>query len=225
MFYAEFVKQATDLAGATNVASTSMDATTTQKAFALLQTSLLALNTDDRLTFAVDDISLALSKQILVFAPRKNETEISIAPDEQAYYTDYPVEIPPAYVILEGRAKMQQAAYENFISDYLGDMGVYAFRLGYGRAALHFRSAGTLKIGLKRPLDIPATITDEVRLTGTALNLLKYKLAAELMALYAMPPNPLVDREYSEYMQMHMKVKTEILPPPYLNAGVRQRRL
>ena len=220
MFYAEFVKQATDLAGITDISSPAIDATTADKAFSLLQTSLLALNTDDRLTFAVDDISLELTKPKLVFLRRKEdgEDEKPLAPDEQGHHTDYPVEIPPAYVISDF-GKMRLAAYENFICDYRGDAGVYAFRLEYGRATLHFRIGASLKIGLKRPLDIPGTITDEVRLTGSALNLLKYKLATELMALYGMEPKPIIDQKYAEYMQRHMKIKTEILPPPVLNAG------
>jgi len=236
MFYAEFVKQATDLAGVTDINSSAIDATAADKAFSLLQTSLLALNTDDRLTFALDDISVDLAKPKLVFMRKKNrkknsrknrDEEKPLAPDEQGHYTDYPVEIPPAYVISDSRkCRMRHVAFENFISDYIGDTGVYAFRLEYGRATLHFRTGGTLRIGLKRPLDIPGTITDEVKLTGSALNLLKYKLATELMALYGMEPKPIVEHKYNEYMQRHMKIKTEILPPPVLNAGHgRLRRL
>jgi hypothetical protein len=227
MFYAEFVKQATDLADVTDKESPAIDATAAAKAFGLLQTSLLALNTDDRLTFAVDDISLELSKPKLVFLQRENPAEPAepLAADEQAFHPGYPVELPPAYVISGGCRKMRMVSFESFVCDYICDASAYAFRLEYGRAALHLRVFGNLKIGLKRPLDIPASINDEVKLTGSALNLLKYKLATELMALYKMPQFPLVEQKYNEYMQRHMKIKTEILPPPVLDAGTRPRRL
>jgi len=263
MFYAEFIKQATDLAGVTDINSTAIEPVTASKAFSLLQTSLLALNTDDRLTFAVDDISVELSKPKLVFWQRNEESppassiesSLGIKPDEtisamstvqtatfffqtqsedrnssisaeaQGYYTDYLVEIPPAYVI-SNIGKMRMVDYEDFISDYTGDSSVYAFRLEYGRATLHFRIAENIKIGLKRPLDMPKRITDEVKLTGSALNLLKYKIATELIALYGIPQNPAIDQKYSEYMQRHIKNKTKILPPPILNTGLgRLRRL
>jgi len=223
MFYAEFIKQATDLAGVTDISSPAMDATVADKAFSLMQTSLLALNTDDRLTFAVDDISLPLSKPKLVFLQEGSAYDPE--PDEQAFHAGYAVEIPPAYVISDS-VRMRPAAFEDFLCEYRLDSGVYAFRLEYGRATLHFRLRGSLRVGLKRPLDMPGSITDEARLTGSALNLLKYKLATELMALYGMEPKPLIDQKYNECLHRHMKIKTEILPPPVLSAGQgRLRRL
>jgi hypothetical protein len=212
MFYSEFIKQATDLGGITDLGTPAMDATGAAKAFSLLQTSLLALNTDDRLTFAVDDVSVTLSKPKLVLSPN---VDIELAADEQLFHTEYPIEIPPSYII-NGISKMRAVPYEDYECHYTSDITAYAFRLFHNKAVLHLRVAGTLKMGLKRPLDIPASITDEVKLTGSALNLLKYKLATELMALYGKEPRPLIDQKLAEYMQRHMKQKTEILPPPVL---------
>jgi hypothetical protein len=226
MFYTELVRQATDIAGVTDVYSDGADPTASGKAFGVLRTSLLALNSDDRLTFAVDDLSLRLDRPKLVLLPGKEpdaesgeEEQAEIAHDEQPLYIGYPVEIPPSYVLAFKRVKMRMLQYENFIAD-IWDLYSYAVRIEHGRATLHFRWQGDIQMGIRKPLGIPESITDEVRMTGSALNLVKYKLATELCALHGLDVPPAAEQKYAEYMQRHSKIKTDILAPPALSRGL-----
>jgi hypothetical protein len=212
MLYTELVKQAADLAGVMDFYSESADSTSSARIFTVLQTSLLALNTDDRLTFAVEDITLPLVKPKLVLTP---SDDYEAGDGEQVLKTDYPVEIPPAYVLAHGRVKMRHTQFENHAADK-SDIYAYAMRIEYGKATLFFRYAGELKIGLKKPLDMPKLLTDEVKIIGSALNLVKYKLATEICAVNGFGAAKELEQKYSEYIARHAKQKADILPPPVL---------
>jgi hypothetical protein len=138
-----------------------------------------------------------------------------LEPDEQVFKTDYPVEIPPAYVMGDPHQRMRRVEYETLaVNPSL--MYIYAMRIESGKATLHFRYGGRLGIGLKKPLDTPALITDEVKLTGSALNLLMYKLAKDICAFNGSEAPPEVNQKYTESLNRHAKIKSEILAPPVL---------
>jgi hypothetical protein len=212
MLYTELVKRASTLAGLEDFFSDSMGSDSAARAFEILQTSLLALNTDDRLTFAVDDISVPLVKPRLVLTPNR---DYEPKDNEQVLYTDYPVEIAPAYVIGHPATKMQQVQYETFITDR-SSIYNYALRVEYGKATLFFYYSGELNIGLKKPLDMPKVLTDDVKLIGSTLNLLVYKLATEICAFSGFAVSQEVEKKYAEAIARHAKNKTDILAPPAL---------
>ncbi|MDR0517280.1 MAG: hypothetical protein LBH25_09590 [Fibromonadaceae bacterium] len=213
MFYTELVKQAAEIAGIAATRGSGMDGAAAQKAFEVLQTSMLALNSDDRLTFATEDISLSLHRPMLVLTP---DRDYEAGEGEQVLATNYPLETAPEYVIGDGFRKLDKVQYEDYLARYIGERYIYAMRVEFNKATLHFRYSGELKIGLKKPLDMPELITDEAKLIGSALNLLKYKLAIELCVVYNLEASADLQQKYGEQIRRHAQAKTSIVSPPVL---------
>lgn len=221
MLYTDLVRQASVLSGYADFYADSNDGTAASRAFEILLTSMLALNTDDRLTFAVDDIEIDLIKNKLALVSDSDYVPLD---DEQVYIADWPIEIPPAYIIRDPKIKMQAVQYDLFLRS-MPNMNIYSVRIDFGKAIIHFGCSGRIKMGLKKPLDLPKQITDTVKMTGSALNLVMYKLAKDICAYSRAQASPELDLKYAECINRHTKVKADILAPPILTLPAYRRRL